>query len=275
MPLILNSMTVRLVFGGLLLAMMPAAWAVSCRVQCLDSSCKVERDSKTTDVSAARSTELLPCEGHSGKEGRMGLWYIRDNLVVAKILNMGSLTTPLIADATSSCTESMAKCLTAVQRTKVPGISPMGQAQEGPQGSGAGVGLPFDDVWQPETGMQWQAWAPANGDGELTVIDLSTQSPIAKVAVRAGRAQLPPNALREGQRYQYHWVTAAGTVNGSFTAARAGTVQRAERAVAAALADEAVQPKVPEMIRVQKWAAAGLRWDAQRLLEQKSEENPR
>lgn len=271
----LNSMAVRIVFGGLLLLTMPMAWAVSCRVQCLDGSCKVERDRKLTDVSSKSSTELLPCEGHVNKEGSIGLWYIRDNLVVAKMLKVGEFTTPLVADAMLSCTDSMAKCLTAVQRTKVPGISPMGQAQDGPAGSGAGVGLPFDDVWQPETGMQLRAWAPANGDGELTVIDLSTQSAIAKVPVRAGRAQLPPNALREGQRYQYQWVTATGTVNGSFTAARAGTVQRAERAVAAALVDEAVQPKVPEMIRVQKWAAAGLRWDAQRLLEQKTEETPR
>lgn len=259
---------------------MQASQALPCRLTCIGSACELLdcRDGNCTSEQLTLPREPANCDKNqelTTKAGTVALWYVRNNFVVGKVLQPKQKIADLVADATNSCTaQRMLACLTESQRTQVAGISPMGQAQQAPEPSGAAFGLPFDDVIQPAAGLAMQAWAAAMGDGELNVVDVSTRQTVARVPVKAGRAQLPPEALREGQRYHYQWLTGAGTVNGAFTVARSGTVARAERAMASAMADESLQPKSPEMIRAQKLAAVGLRWDAQRLLQQLEETQP-
>jgi len=265
----------------LALAALGPAQAYSCRLSCASTEACVlaPRPDGSTGLSLPHSSSecenlLVPV-----LRGRVSVWYLRDNIIVAKLLDRSGNVADAIKDGSQTCrAQPLSGCLGRVERNRVPGLSPMfkARAADGTEtlGPPAPVALPFDDVLiAPNGNLRMQLSPQAREDGELSLLDSASPELRTRFPIREGVAMIPASSLQEARRYLFIWKTPSAHYAGSFTPARSGTVARVERAIQAAI-DEPQRLGEPELIRARVLSEGGFHWNAREVLRQLEETQP-
>lgn len=271
----------RLLLPVLALAALEPVQAYSCRLSCASTEACVL--APRPDGSAALH---LP---HSSSEcenllvpvlqGRVSVWYLRDNIIVAKLLDRSGKVADAIKDGSQTCrAQPLSGCVGRVERNRVPGLSPMfkARASDGTEALGppAPAALPFDDVLiAPNAVLRLQLSPQAREDGELSLLDSANPELRIRIPIRAGVAEVPAASLQEARRYLFIWKTPSAHHAGSFTPARSGTVARVERSVQAAIEDPQRLGE-PELVRARVLSEGGFHWNAREVLRQLEETQP-
>ena len=235
-----------------------------CRLSCLKDSCTL--NGKALDRTLIDGT--ANCAGLHGAAGGagIGVWQFEKGELVFRVVNAQSdIRTTL--DRADSADGSLLAFLTRQRRSSSAGTPFDGDVDDGGASSGAAIGLPFGLVLPPHRPALLAPAAAADGDGQLTIFDATSDGQVARVKVQGGKVPFDTLRLAENKVYRYAFTSASNRrFDGKFAVASRQTARNVDEDTAHGMRKAGIPAEQAGTTRAKFLLEYDLRWDALQLL---------
>jgi hypothetical protein len=235
-----------------------------CRLSCLKDSCTLNGKAldRTLMEGKANCAGLRGMAGGSG----IGVWQFEKGELVLRVVNAQSDIGPML-DRADSVSGGLLAFLTRPRSQRGAGTPFGGDRDDGSASSGAAIGLPFGLVLPPHRPALLMPAAAADGDGQLTIFDATSNGQVARVNVRGGKVPFDTLTLAENKVYRYTFTSASNRrFDGKFAVASRQTARNVDEDTAYGMRKAGIPAGQAGTARARFLLEYDLRWDALQLL---------